>query len=125
MLKWLDKLLRPVRRKYPPSDLRRVEFTREGNDGRIWKYYLDGEDAKLWDECLRTNLRSTKGFLELNWQRTEVKDLHTEAMNKAWKKHPLLPMPCCERPETRTPDCFTPLDHVDPTDPDAYYHPKA
>lgn len=56
----------------PPSDLERVEFLRRGKDGRLWRYRLDGPDAVLWDECLRCNLRSSKGFLELNWKREEV-----------------------------------------------------
>lgn len=26
------------------------------------------------------------------------------------KPHPNIPMPCCERPETRTPNCFAPVE---------------
>lgn len=63
---------RPKRKPLPPSDLERVEFLRRGSNGTLWRYYLDGPDAKLWDECLRRNLHSSKGFLELNWKKETV-----------------------------------------------------
>ena len=69
---YVSQFLFPKREPLPPSDLLRVEFLREGKDGKLWKYHLDGPDAKLWDECLRANLRSSKGFIELNWQREEI-----------------------------------------------------
>ena len=30
------------------------------------------------------------------------------------KSHPNIPMPCCERAETRTKDCFVPVSEPDP-----------
>jgi len=64
--------LRPKRKPLPPSDLERVEFLRRGTDDQVWRFSLEGPDAKLWDECLRQNLHATKGFKELNWKKELV-----------------------------------------------------
>lgn len=72
-LKAVKNFLNPPRKVLPPSDLEGIAFLRRGQDGRLWRYTLDQENAKLWDECLRRGLRSSKGFAELDWRRDEVK----------------------------------------------------
>lgn len=68
LLNWLF----PKPKEYPPSDLEGITFLRRGKDGKLWRYSLDKENAQLWDECLRRNIRSSKGWIELDWRKEEI-----------------------------------------------------
>lgn len=41
-----------------------------------------------------------------------IADVQPKDIAKQIKPHPNIPMPCCEKPETRTPNCFVPIDQV-------------
>jgi hypothetical protein len=54
-----------------------------------------------WQEAFGTN-QLTHALARLQKAERAARELNET------KPHPMIPMPCCERPETRTSKCFTP-----------------